>query len=180
MKKIALILFTVTTSSVFAQQQLSKVKEKEISNAEKFSDVSGTLIKKEIIEIGDVKKCKIQVAKYTDLIASQNTSAIRFEYEYKSTYTSDTKIALLDADEIEGLLKSIKLIQDKIFPTVSDNYTEVNFKSRSGFSAGCFSEKKGWATFIKLEKFDSNSYVFMDKEELDKLANILEEAKNKL
>lgn len=181
MKKIVLILTLITTTSIsFAQQAASKAKEQEVSNAEKFSERAGTLVQKEFLDVGVLKKCEIQVAKFTDLISGQKSSAVRFEYEYKSSYSSDTKVALLDEDEIDGLIKSIKIIQEKILPTIAVNYTEVNFRSRSGFIAGCFSKKESWTAFVKLERFDSNSYVFMDKEDLSQLLTLLQQAKSKM
>lgn len=181
MRKIALILALVTMTRVsFAQQVTNKAKEQEVSNAEKFSERAGTLVQKEFVNVGVLKKCDIQVAKFTDLIGGQKSSAVRFEYEYKGSYSSDTKVALLDEDEIDGLIKSIKIIQEKVLPTTATNYTEVNFRSRSGFTAGCFSKKESWTAFIKLERFDSNSYVFMDKEDLNQLLALLQQAKSQM
>ena len=79
-----------------------------------------------------------------------------------------------------SITKCPKIIQEKVFPTVPANYSEVSFRSRSGFEAGCFTSKNSWTTYLKLERYDSNSYVFMDKEDMDKLLTILEEAKAKL
>lgn len=180
MKRVLIVISISFLHAITFGQQPAKVKEQETSNAEKFSERSGSLIQKEFITIGTLKKCEIQVAKFTDLISGQKSSAVRFEYEYKSSYSTDTKLALLDQDEIEGLIKSIKIMQEKILPTVAGNYTEVNFSSRSGFSAGCFSKKDSWTTFMKLEKYDSNSYIFMDKEDLNSLLGILDQAKAKL
>lgn len=177
MKKIILIFGLVVLGQFSFCQQVGKAKEQEISNAEKFSERAGTLVQKEFIDIGTLKKCEIRVAKFTDLISGQKSSAVRFEYEYKGSYTSDTKIAMLDEDEIDGLMKSIKIIQEKVLPTVTSNYIEVNFRSRSGFAAGCFSKKDSWTTFMKLERYDSNSYVFMDKDDLAQLLAILQKAK---
>ena len=67
----------------------------------------------------------------------------------------------------------------KIFPSTATNYTEDNFKSRSGFVAGCFSEKKSWTAFMKLDKYDSNSYVWMEKDDLTQLLTLIEQAKPK-
>ena len=174
-KFIFIVVLSIVGLSAIAQQP--KQNEQETSNAEKFSERSGSLIQKEFIEVGQLKKCELKVIHYTDLISTQNTSALKFEYEYKSSYTADTKAAVLDADEIDGLIKSIKLIQEKIYPSTPLNYTEVSFRSRSGFEAGCFSSKNSWSAYIKLEKFDSNSYVFIDKEDLIKLLTLLEQAK---
>ena len=183
MKKLILSLILISICS-FVNAQTTAVaaaKTSEISNAEKFSDRAGALIQKEFITIGTIKKCDIQVMYFTDLISNQKQSAVRFEYEYKSSYTSDTKVAMLDADEVEGLIKSIRLLQTTIAsPTVPTNYTEIAFKSRSGFSTGCFSKSNTWSSFLKLEKFDSNSYVWIDNTDLPTLLTILEEAQKKM
>lgn len=177
-KRILTFVLIVAGFSTYAQQPKTKVQE--TSNAEKFSERSGSLIQKEIIDIGDIKKCELKVIFYKDLISNQKTSALKFEYEFKSSYSSDTKAAILDTDEIDGLIKSIKIIQEKIFPTTAVNYTEVSFRSRGEFEAGCFSKKDSWAAYMKLEKFDSNSYVFMEKEDLIKLLDLLGKAKLQL
>ena len=97
-----------------------------------------------------------------------------------SSYSTDTKSAMLDADEIDGLMKSIKLIQDKVLITTPATYTEVYYRSRSGFEAGCYTSKGSWSCYLKLEKYDSKSYVWINAEELTKLYGILEQAKLKM
>jgi hypothetical protein len=178
MKKMILLMALLAISAISFSQQISKAKDE--SNAEKFSARAGSLIQKEFIDIATLKKCLIQVAKFTDLIAGQKSSAIRFEFEYRGYNTVDTKIAMLDEDEIDGLVKSIQLIIEKVLPSKATNYTEVNFLSRSGFSAGCFSKKDSWTTYLKLERYDSNSYVFMEKDDLTQLLSILNQAKTKM
>lgn len=179
MKKITLnVVILMLTLNSFGQQ-IAKDKVNEQSKAEIFSERVGSLVQKEFIDIGRLKKCNIQVAKFSDLINGTKFTAIRFELEYQSSYSSDTKIAMLDEDEIDGLMKSIKLIQEKILPIKATNYTEVNFKSRSGFIAGCYSKKDSWTAFMKLEKYDSNSYVWFDKDDLGTLLTLLEQAKAK-
>jgi hypothetical protein len=53
-------------------------------------------------------------------------------------YTSDTKVASLDSDEIEGLIKSIKNLKTNVFPSTRDTYTEVTNKSRTGFETRAY------------------------------------------
>lgn len=154
--------------------------EKEISNAERFSEKSGTLIKREYEDVGTLKKCKIQVATYTDVISGQKTKALRFEYEAYSSLGSDTKIAVLDADEVDGLVKSINYLQTQLMPTTAKNYTEAYYRSRGGFECGCYNNEKGWSAFLKLERFDSKSYVFIKPEDLTELLALLATAKGKL
>lgn len=177
-KTILALTLILSGFATFAQQP--KVKEQETSNAEKFSERSGSLIQKEFIDIGDIKKCELKVIHYTDLVSNQKASALKFEYVHKSSYSSDTKAAVLDADEIDGLIKSIRIIQERIFPSTPTDYTEVSFRSRSGFEAGCYSKQDKWFAYMKLERFDSNSYVFIEKEDLTRLLALLEQAKEKL
>jgi hypothetical protein len=176
-KTILFCTLSFLATLTFAQ---TKEKENQQSNAEKFSERAGTLIQKEFINIGDIKKCELNVIHFTDLISNQKTSALRFEYDYEGSSTSDTKRAVLDADEIDGLIKSIKIIQEKILPSTPSNYSEVSFRSRSGFEAGCYSKKDNWSAYMKLEMYDSNSYVFIDKDDLGQLLTLLENAKSKL
>ena len=175
MKKL---LFLLVFISAFASAQTAK--ESEQSNAEKFSAKSGTLMQKEFVEIGNLKKCKISVVYFTDLISNSKQSALKFEYEVASSYSTDTKSAILDTDEIDGLMKSIKIIQDKVIITTPTNYTEVNYRSRSGFETGCYMSKGSWSSYLKLERFDSKSYVWLAKEDLPTLYSILEQAKLKM
>jgi len=158
----------------------AQTKEQELSNAEIFSAKAGALIQKEFIELGSVKGAKVQVIYFTDLISNTKQSALKFEYESVGKYASSTKSALLDGDEVDGLIKSIKIIQEKIFPSSATNYTEVSFKSRGGFEAGCFWSKGTWSTYLKLAKYDKDSYVFLGKEDFTTLLGLLEQAKSKL
>lgn len=92
----------------------------------------------------------------------------------------NTKVAILDVDEIDGLMKSIKLMQDKVMLTVPVNYTEVYYRSRGGFEGGCFTSKGAWSCYLKLEKYDSKSYVWLESADLTTLYGLLEQAKAKM
>ncbi|HMU04115.1 MAG TPA: hypothetical protein PJ990_10840 [Saprospiraceae bacterium] len=178
--KHVFLIFILTISLTNISFGQAENKAVEVSNAEKFSDKTGALMKKEFSDIGEIKRCKIQIAKFTDLITDQKNIAVRFEYNYVSTYSSDSKIALLDVDEIDGLIQSLNLIQEKVLPTSTKNYTEVSYRSRSGFEAGCFSKKDSWSIYLKLERYDGDSYVFLNKDDLPKLLDLISVAKSNL
>ncbi len=177
-KKIVTLMMSVLfAAQIFAQ---TPTKEKEISNAEAFSAKAGTLMQKEFVEVGSLKKAKVQVLYYTDLISSVKKSALKFEVDVVTQYSTDTKVAVLDVDEIDGLMKSIKLMQEKVMITVPTNYTEVYYRSRGGFEAGCFTSKGAWSCYLKLEKFDGKSYVWLEAADLTTLYGLLEQAKTKM
>jgi hypothetical protein len=184
MKKtlLTLIAFGISTISIAQTTSPKNDAEKQQSKAEIFSERSGTLVQKQFIDIGNLKGAKIQVALYIDLISNQKTAAVRFEKDHYSSYSksTDTKIALLDPDELDALIKSLSIIQDKVSKTSPADYTEVNFRSRSGFSAGCYYSKNKWSAYMKLEKFDGNSFVFFDIEDIQKFIDILLLCKPKL
>ena len=100
-----------------------QTEEKELSNAEQFSATAGTLIQKVFFTIGTFKKCELQVIEYTDLISNTKQKALKLSYDVVSSYSTDTKTAVLDTDEIDGLMKSIKLMQEKVMLTVPTEYT---------------------------------------------------------
>ncbi len=178
MKRI--LLFSLLIVSAIQLNAQAASKEKEQSNAEIFSAKSGALMQKEFIDLDKVKSCEIQVIHFTDLISGSKESGLKFSMDVASSYSTDTKSAMLDSDEIEGLMKSIKLIQEKVLVTTPSTYTEVYYRSRSGFEAGCFTSKGSWSCYLKLEKYDSKSYVWINAEELTNLYTILEQAKLKM
>ncbi len=148
------------------------------SKAQEFSSGSGKLIEKEWSRIGEVKEMKISAVRYRDLITTNSVSAMRFEMEVKGKYTADTKIAEVDKDEIDGLQKSLEIIKKEITTTKRERYTEIVFTSRTGFQAGCYYEdQRGtWSVFVKIERFDKDSYIFMSPEDLDSLILLVNQA----
>ncbi|HEY3403902.1 MAG TPA: hypothetical protein VGK59_10975 [Ohtaekwangia sp.] len=180
MKKIVIIILLAANHYCFSQEQ----KQSELSNADKFSAKSGTLIERQFIDIGVVKSIEVKVLKLKDLNDNSSFSALRFEYEYKggSTYSNDTKVASLDSDEIDGLIKSIKNLQTNVFPSTRTVYTEVTYRSRAGFEAGTFFDvsKGKWSTYLQLEKYDNKSMVFLTAEDFSPLLALIEQAKAKM
>ena len=169
---ILLVFFSLAS---FSQQQTVK----QLSKGEEFSQQSGALIEKQFNTVGTVKGIEIAVAKVNDLISGKKISFVRFEYVAHESYGSDTKVGSLDVDELDALIKSLKILLSDIFTTTREVYTEVNFKSRSGLSAGAYFnvEKKKWVTYIQLDQYDSNSDVFMTTEDFTQLQSLLEKAK---
>lgn len=166
--------------SCFAYSQ-AKI-EKQTTAAEQFSATAGTLIEKQFVDIGKVKGVSVQIMKIKDLNTGVSKTALRFEYDYKSSYTSDTKVATLDLDEIDGLLKSMTNLKTTVFSSTRDVYTEVTFRSRTGFEAGAYYDvdKAKWVAYVKLEKFDGNSEVFLNTDDFTSMLSLVEQAKAKM
>lgn len=176
-KTIGILLFILSATVSFGQ---TTPETNDLSQAEKFSSKAGTLIQREFIDVGRISKAEVKIIRYTDLISSESVSSVRFELEVASSYSKDTKIAALDSDEIDGLIKSIITMKDKVFPSTPENYTEVSFRSRGGFEAGCFWSKGDWSTYLKLDRYDSKSYVFLKRDNFPELLTLLDKAKSML
>ncbi len=157
-------------------------KEKQLSNAEIFSAKAGTLIEKQFIDVGTCSSIEVKILKLKDLNDGSEFSSLRLEYESVSSYSTSKKIAALDKDEIDGLIKSIKNLQTNVFTSTRDVYTEVAFKSRTGFECGAYYDikKSSWRAYIQLEKYDSKSSIFLGVEELSKFLSLVEQAKLKM
>jgi len=178
MKKLLItILIIPFFISVVAQD-----KEKVLSQADQFSARSGALIQKEFIEIGNAKALDIKIIRIKDLNSGSKISALRFEYTYPSAYSSDTYIATLDSDEIDGLIKSISNIQNNVFNTTCSNYTEYIYRSRGGFEFGAFysKEEQKWSPFVKLDKYTNKSLYPLKIEDIINFLSLIQKAQSLL
>lgn len=172
---ITICLLILSFAIAFSQD-----KKESMSNAELFSSQAGTLIEKEFIDLGKIGKTEIQILKITDMISGKSVSSFRITQEVKGSYSSDTKIAHLDSDEINGLIKSMNIIKESVFGVTANNYIEITFRSRSGFEAGCFWSKNEWVSYMQLEKYDRKSMILLQRGDFDKFLELLELAKNKI
>lgn len=182
MKKL-LLLFLLSPIIACSQQpgmrSVKKEKEPDKQTLETFSAETGTLIEKTFIDVGKIGNARVQILVLKNLISGDKSKGIRFEKPTGKQYGNDA-ISFIDEDEVEGLLKSIAIIKGKILPTTPSNYQEVNFNSRSGFGAGCFWSKNKWSSYLKINKSDSDSYIWLGDGDLDTFDQLLTDAKAKL
>ncbi|MBL0136936.1 MAG: hypothetical protein IPP86_00210 [Bacteroidetes bacterium] len=144
---------------------------------EKFSERSGSLMKREFFDVGKIRGMKIKMMKITNLTdpGSKTLSGARFEC---STQYSDY-IAFVDADELDGLIASLDFIQSKIFNDTAKTYTEVEFKTRGGFKSGCYFSQNDnkWSGYIQVASYSDKSMVFLEQEDFGKFKNMVEQVK---
>ena len=143
---------------------------------------SGTLIERQFIDIGKLKALEVKVLKLKDLNSGLSKSALRFELSTESRYSSDTKISSLDLEEIDDLIKAIRNLQSSVFPTKPDVYTEVTFKSKTGFEAGVYFDtaKEKWISYLQLDKYRRDSMLFLSTEDFTSLLSLVTKAKQKM
>lgn len=170
------IILALLTLPFFALCQEADKKTDDSKLAE-FSAKTGTLIQRQHTDIGKLVSVKFESAVITNLITGEVLKGLRLEKTSNKQYGRDA-YAFIDADEIDGLLKSIDIIVDKVLPSTPNAYTEVSFRGRSGFEAGCFiNEKSQWRSYLQVDKYNSDSIVFFSANELNELKALLEKAK---
>ncbi|MEH6304261.1 hypothetical protein RYH73_01340 [Olivibacter sp. CPCC 100613] len=182
MKKILLLVILCPLIACAQQQEKEPVKKgnkPDKPTLETFSAETGTLIEKTFINVGKIGSAKVQILVLRDLISGVKTKGLRFEKPTGKQYGGNA-ISFIDEDEVDGLMKSIVIIQEKVLPTVPSDYQEVNFNSRSGFAAGCYWSKNKWSSYLKIDKSDADSYIWLGDGELDTFNKLLIDAKAKL
>lgn len=181
MKKIALILLTLSISLVsFAQDK--EQENKSESKTLEFMSKGGSLIKKEFYDLGSVKGVKCQVLIITDLLSDTKMGCLRLETRYSgSSYSSSqTYIGTLDYDEIGDCLASIDYIRDNIIPSTPSTYTETTYKTRDNIEVGAYYSDKSakWIAYVYTKNYTSRSAEFFDSESLLSLSELMQTAKN--
>lgn len=162
-------------------QTAEKKSETSQSKVETFSLKTGSLIKKEFVDIETIKKVQIQNLTITDLLTKTEVKGIKLETSVYKSYGSATKSCFLDADEIDGFIKSGRLLLQELATSKTDNYIEYQFTSRDGFQSGAYiNEKKEWKYFLRLDKYDSDTYVWLVRDDFERIVNAIENAKSKL
>ncbi|HWK58703.1 MAG TPA: hypothetical protein VNQ80_15275 [Parapedobacter sp.] len=174
MKKSIILALVALPLLAISQEAEKKTDDSKLAE---FSAKTGTLIQKQHTDIGKLASVKFESAVITNLITGEVLKGLRLEKTSSKQYGRDA-YAFIDADEIDGLLKSIEIIRDKVIPSTPTAYTEVSFKGRSGFEAGCFfNDKSEWRSYLQVDKYNSDSVVFFSANELNELKALLEKAK---
>lgn len=176
MKKtiIAVVTLLMLCNVSFGQVAKEESKSKSIA----FSAQAGSLIKKEFYPIGKVKGVEFEVLIMTDILKNEKMGCLRLK---TSDYSSkDEYIGTLDLDEIDACVKSLEFIKDKLLTTVTENYTECEYKSKDGVKFGAYSEKTKWTAFIYTKSYTYRSASFFNSDELGDAIGKLNESKEKI
>ena len=144
----------------------------------------GILVRKEFIPLGIIQskntRLDVEILKLEDLTNTGKTYGVKINYETSSGYSTSTKSAFIDRDEIKDVIIALKKINEEILKTVPNGYTEVIYICRSGYQIGMYYDKsKKWQAYMRLEKYNSNSDVFLEAEALLTLQILLQQAQAK-
>lgn len=164
---------------------LSVYTQKEESDIEGFSRTTSTIIEKEFTPIAKIKAgkglskriLKLELLKVTDLLKSKSEFAISFSFFEPGTYTyGDEKYGYVDQSDISAFVNFLDLLLNDFTKKTYTNYKEYSFQTNGGFKAGAFCSENTWRYFVKLEKYDSKSQIFMTQIQFDALYRKAKEA----
>lgn len=182
MKYTIIALLISLCHIIHAQEKIAEQNSK--SKIETQFLTKGKLIKKEFIPLGVIqsKYTSIDVAilKLEDLTTGVKIFGVKVSFEASSSYSSSTKSAFIDRDEINDVIITLKKMNENIINTTPSNYTEVIYVCRSGYEIGVYYDKsKKWVAYMKLEEYDSNSDLFLETDALLTFQILLQQAQTK-
>jgi hypothetical protein len=181
MRKLLPLVILIAALDLYGQTTAVPLESPQ-SKIGQFLEQSGTLVQKQITEIGFVRGLRVQAVTATDLFAGNKVVGVRFESASLGADAGNRirRAALIDLDELDGLIRSIDILREHVFNTFPDAYADVFYTARDGFSAGAYFSDRQWRTMVKLDKYDSNTSITMRPEDFNQLLELLQQAKSKL
>lgn len=187
---LAVSMFSCQAAPVVVEPVATPVPvEEEGSKFENVMLKKGTLIVKEFIDC-----CLFAEDKYyspnstdtmfpfTDTLAFQSASILDVETGekyyalristgyYASEYNNGEAIGVMDADEIDGAIQTLKYIKENI-GNLKD-YSEIVYTASSGMEIGAYHSSKGEKLYVKV---NSNATKFYEISEIDSLIAAFEQ-----
>jgi hypothetical protein len=161
-----------------------KEEAREPNHSEALSNRTGTLLQEEMIYTGGTEKFAIEAIKVTDLLTGESSRMLLLVHNRPGPIMGSSRIktAAIEGQEIDDLAKALRYMIDVVFKTSPHRYTEVNFKSRSGFEVGAeFDQKRHhWMPYMKFRKGERVDRVYFNYSELAKALDTIELARAKL
>lgn len=148
------------------------------SELEKFANQTGVLISKEYIELGYMDQIDIRLVKLKNLFTNETLNGLRFEYLPGNEILSSAKISFIDYDEIEALIKAIKILQTSVLDNKYEYQSEFTVKTRSGMIIGYFydASKDKWQPFVQIQEKDPQSTIRVENDRFSYFLSVLEDA----
>lgn len=174
MKKGGLfLLLAVGIVQMYAQDADSSL----ISPAEVFIGRKGTILEKRFDEVGKVGYLNVQIEYVNDLSNNDKIQCVRFDIQLANNSAGPS--ALLDTDEVNGLLAFLKNIRENVIKQPpADPNTDISFTDKYNFQIGCFWQKaNGWILYLRTESENpaTETDIYQnDIEGFEKILNLAE------
>lgn len=175
---IILILSFFVFSSSFAQDAKKEI-EKEKTKMDAFASKTGTIMKFVDFNLSGIKQSYGKLIETRIRKVSSGTlSTYFFQIVKTGQYSNPT--ASIEYNDLIEVIKAIQPLKTDVEKDVATNpdYLENKFTTVDGFQVGYYISKGKATWFLKLEKYGSDSSVFIDN--VNQIEQYFEEAKNKI
>ena len=159
--------------------QMNRVRKSEEPDTkyERFSARSGRLMEKTFVPVGSADGMEVSVLKIRDLMKEESFLGLHVTYEQADEYSSETFTAVLDDDEYAALCTCLEGLLLNARTAEPEHYTEVVFTARCGFQAGAYWADRLWHPFVRLDRYDDRTSVFMSRRAFADFAEIIDRAR---
>jgi len=153
----------------------------EMSNADIFLSQNGYLFEKQFIEIGKFKKVEVNDIIVKSINGDDNINSIRLSFDGVSKYSAKkTYYASIDEDEIDDIIIVLDYISKRLNEPFPQKYTELIYKSRSGFSIFAYTKKRmeNWQIGLQLDQYEEYSLIYFLEPEIKEFKEIILKAQS--
>ena len=184
MKRVLLLFICLAfTVVLFAQETTNEPKSQ--SKSVEYMSKMGSFILKEFYDLGKVKGVKCQVLIMTNIRDNTKMGCLRLGtgsspyYSYNAWYKSpDSNIGIIDIDELDACIQSLKYFSNTLLPSKPAVYTEAEYRTRDKVRLGVFykEEDSSWHAYVYTTYY-SRSFASLDATDIPSLISVMEQAK---
>lgn len=137
MKKITVLLLAlIVIGRLFGQDTIQKKTPQ--TKIEVLFEKEGTILRKEIINLGSVGGIEVSYLKVADVKLNLEEKGLMFSKSYSDGFRSFNFTSFLDADEVNGLLSFLEFAKNNESKPIV--YTEYIFNSRGNFKGVLYTD----------------------------------------
>ncbi len=177
MKTLFITIIVLMPFGIIAQSNLSDVSIYSASNDQKFS----VLLHTQFYEMGNIDVMDFRLMAVYDVFNNQIIKKVRIEMIFQNELLIAPKINEFNADEIDGMMKTVDYILKSIKRTDISSFDEIVYVCKGGFTVGAFYTpvKKKWTLFLRLIQDDPKSTLHIDADEMAYFKELLGQIKSK-
>jgi|SRR5690554_468281 len=177
MKKTLSILAILITAFSFSQD-IKKEAEKEKTKMEAFASKTGVITKFTDTKLSDIKSSYTVSSTRIRKINSGDSQRYFYQIEKPGKYSNST--ASIEYSDLLEVIKAFNSLKSEVDNDVNSqpDYLENKFITADGFQLGYYISKEKATWYLKLEKYGSDSTIFI--KDLEQIESNFMEAKNKI
>jgi len=146
------------------------------TNLEQFTSRTGTVIQRELTRLGDVAGLRVDLVRASDLLEKSSMTGVRLS-RFIPTGSREENTVFIDADEVGPLMRAIDVMKGTAFASSPDNFTDLVYRTRGGFTLGALYANRRWTGFIRLDRFDPRTALYLEESDFETLKTLLAKAR---